>query len=102
MPSPSHRPLLAAASLFSSLVAATVNFDCRDIVSQKVQWDLGELAGPRMVHWVRDIEPATHNFTFTLDICKPLRKHVDTSPHNECPGNTRGKDSCWLSVEEWD
>jgi hypothetical protein len=45
-----------------------------------------------MVHWVRDVEPATHNFTFTLDICKPLKKNYkDEKPHHECPENTRGE-----------
>ena len=83
-------PPLLAASLLSSFAAATVGFNCKDIVSQRVRWDLGELGGPRVVHWVQEGDPSTTDFTFALDICKPLKRHEGVGAHNECPGNTRG------------
>lgn len=90
---PPHNPLLAvsAVSILSALVSGSPGFDCSNIVAQKVRWNLKELGGPRMVEWVREVEPSQHNFTFTLDICKPLVKHKGVNPHDECPGNSRGE-----------
>lgn len=83
------RPLLAV-SFLSSFAAATIGFDCTDIVAQKQRFNLGELGGPRVVHWLQEGEPTSSDYTFSLDICRPLKKHQGQDPHDECPRNTRG------------
>jgi len=87
MPSPSSHALLV--TLLSALVSASPGFDCSNIVSQNVRWNLKELGGPRTVHWLWTTEPSVHNFTFELDICKPIGRHKGVDPNYECPGNTR-------------
>lgn len=89
---PSHALILA---LLGSFVSVSASFDCADVVNQRVKWNLKELGGPRTVHWVWDEEPSIHNFTFELDICKPIGRHKGVPAQNECAGGTRGRFLVW-------
>ncbi len=81
----------AFLAMLPALIDATPGFDCSNIVSQKVRWNLKELGGARSVHWIREEQPAIKNFTFTVDICRPLPRHKGVDAADECPGNTRGE-----------
>ena len=71
-------PLLLLAT---SSTAAT--WDCHNIVVDNKDFNLGELAGPKEVHWVKETPPSFVNTTFTVDICDPLPKK-----DGECPEGT--------------
>jgi hypothetical protein len=91
-PSRSHTtllPLLAAASFFPS---ASWAFDCKDIAASGVHFNLGELAGPHVVHWKNeDIElELLHKYNFTIDICDKLKWHKGGSLATECHHGARG------------
>jgi hypothetical protein len=91
---PTHLSFLQTAALIAALpsvIDASVGFDCSNIVSQKARWNLSPLAGPRAVHWIRPGSPSTSNFTFTLDICKPLKRHKGVPAADECVGSTRSE-----------
>jgi len=77
------------STLLPSLILASPGFDCSNIVRDGGRWNLKELGGARSVHWIRPGEPTTKNFTFTMDICRPLLRHRGVPAQDECPGNTR-------------
>lgn len=87
---PSTAAYLLSLSSLPYLIQASLGFDCSNIVSQKVKWNLKPLEGPRAVHWDIPGTPASHNYTFTLDICKPLRKFKDLPGADQCAAQTRG------------
>ena len=62
---------LAAATLLPSVSA----YECKDIVAQKVPFDLRDLGGSRVVHWEeQDMEhDVLYKYNFTLDICNALK-----------------------------
>jgi hypothetical protein len=92
---PSHLSFLQAAIVLATLpsvIDATIGFDCSNVVHQKAKWNLKALEGPRAVHWIRPGTPSSSNFTFTLDICKPLLRHKGVPAADECAGGTNGED----------
>ncbi|KAF2143492.1 uncharacterized protein K452DRAFT_325997 [Aplosporella prunicola CBS 121167] len=97
-----RRPQNALSALLAlpALVAA-VNLDCKDIVVDKVAYDLSPLGGPHSVHWIRDMPPSVMNFTFTLDICKGLKDNTKIPTGDKCPVGTRvcGIDSSYNPAE---
>ncbi|KAF2431593.1 hypothetical protein EJ08DRAFT_648847 [Tothia fuscella] len=97
--------LLRSAALISlslpTLITASIGFDCSNIVHEKTRWNLEALGGPRVVHWIREGDPTTHNFTFTLDICKPLLKEKGLPDKEQCASSTRicGVDRAYNPIE---
>ncbi|EKD19532.1 autophagy protein Atg27 [Drepanopeziza brunnea f. sp. 'multigermtubi' MB_m1] len=86
LPRSSADATVLSALLFPTLAAATGNFDCTKIVIDKThQWDLSTLGGPRSVMHSEDRGASWKNTTYTIDICKPLKR----AGKDACPGNTR-------------
>lgn len=69
--------------------AGNAMLDCSKIRADKYNFDLSKLGGPHSVvtsRWDPDAQ-VNHNTTFTVDICKPLKK----DGKKKCPNGTRGK-----------
>ena len=57
---------------------ASITFDCKKIVEDKVEFKLGELGGYHEVSWIRnDFGTTEHNTTFKIDICNFLKLNDD-------------------------
>jgi autophagy-related protein 27 len=88
------RPLTSTTTslplLFASLASA-LTLNCEHIRVDAKKFDLHKLGGPHSV-LVHDESrpPALHNITWTVDICKPLRKVKDKNIPNadQCPTGT--------------
>ncbi|KAI3327852.1 autophagy-related protein 27 [Xylariaceae sp. AK1471] len=85
-------PNADAALLLSLLLAplpATAMLDCKRIVADDQKFDLGNLGGPHSVvtSWVDGA--SMHNTTYTVDICRALKKKGDAKKGEECPNYTR-------------
>lgn len=78
-------PLLAAPAY------AAETLDCAKIRADGHTFDLSKLGGPHSIVTTRLVPnpPEHYNTTYTLDICKPLKKSGDNKP-GECPNGTRG------------
>jgi autophagy-related protein 27 len=88
------RPLrssIGAAALLAtaSTVFAGVGFDCKQVVANRVTWDLSPLGGPHSVHWVKETPPTVENTTFTINICKGLGRDKEEHKDNQCDHGTR-------------
>ena len=86
-------PLLQVGTLtlLASLrtVYAGIGFDCKNVVDDRVSWDLSPLGGVKTVHWIHKEPPSITNMTFTIDICKPLKRLKDVPAAEQCDGGTR-------------
>ncbi|PBP27474.1 autophagy protein Atg27 [Diplocarpon rosae] len=86
LPRSSADAAVVSTILLPFLVAATGNFDCNKIVIDKThQWDLSTLGGPRSVLQSEDRGASWRNTTYTVDLCRPLKR----AGKEACPGNTR-------------
>lgn len=78
--------------LFPLLSAADGSFDCHNIRKDKVPFDFSSLAGPRSVMVSDPSKSATFlNTTYTIDICRPLKRASDIPKDHQCPHGTRGE-----------
>jgi hypothetical protein len=89
---PAHAAILSAL-LFPFLTEARGNIYCDNIVADGKSWDLSGLGGPKSVHHTKgDGEGSSwKNVTYTVDICKPLRRSGNVDREKECPHGTRGE-----------
>lgn len=83
------------AWLLVSLLAAqasAVMLSCEHVRVDKQSFNLEKLGGPHSVVTTLREPPSHSNTTYTVDICKPLkRKGADEVPKEEqCPTGTRG------------
>lgn len=83
------------AWLLVSLLAAqasAVMLSCEHVRVDKQSFNLEKLGGPHSVVTTLREPPSHSNTTYTVDICKPLkRKGADEVPKEEqCPNGTRG------------
>ncbi|XP_044723892.1 autophagy-related protein [Hirsutella rhossiliensis] len=64
---------------------------CDNVRVDGHSFDLSQLGGPHSVVTSRyeSIPDTHHNFTYTLDICKPLKKSGKVKKTEECPNGTR-------------
>lgn len=53
-------------------------------------FDFSALDGPHSVNWRRDQPRSIVNTTFTIDICKPLRRTKGVPKGDECRSGTQG------------
>ncbi|KAF1986744.1 hypothetical protein K402DRAFT_376618 [Aulographum hederae CBS 113979] len=82
------RDVLILSHIFFALSSADT-LDCKDVLVDKTHFDLRTLGGEHVVHWVRDEAlPTVKNFTFTIDICKPLKKVSHVPAPEQCPSGT--------------
>ncbi|KZF24090.1 hypothetical protein L228DRAFT_244964 [Xylona heveae TC161] len=83
----------AAVSAFSLLqfasLSSAITFDCEHVVVEGKSFDLSPLSGPHSVSWVRPHPPSLYNTTFTVDVCKPLKRTKGVPKDEECPSGTR-------------
>ena len=86
------RPLTSNATslslLFASLASA-LTLGCDHIRTNGISFDLHKLGGPHSVSTHDESHPpAMHNTTWTVDICKPLRKDKKLPNADQCPAGT--------------
>jgi autophagy-related protein 27 len=91
---PSNKPAVAvllSSMLFPTLIVAVDNFDCSKIATDGKMWDLSKIGGPLSVMDHRETPPTWQNTTYTIDICKDLKRSGNVQKGYECPGGTRGE-----------
>ncbi|KAK2762106.1 hypothetical protein FQN54_001113 [Arachnomyces sp. PD_36] len=80
--------ILPLLTLLPSLSSA-VTFDCEQVLVEGKKFNFGALGGPHSVTNIVDHPPGIINTTYTLDICKPLRRTKGVNRDYECPNYTR-------------
>jgi hypothetical protein len=82
---------IVSVFLLPFLTAASGSLDCTHVRADDIGFDLSKLGGPRSV--VDNIaNPASSlNTTYTIDICKPLKKVKDIDKNIQCPNGSRSK-----------
>ncbi|KAL7623618.1 type II membrane protein [Parahypoxylon ruwenzoriense] len=82
------------AALILSLLLAPLPtegmFSCDHVVADKQRFDLSKLGGPHSIVTSRLVGDSAHNTTYTVDICRPLRKSGDAKKDEQCPNGSRG------------
>lgn len=79
---------LVASALLASHLAAAVGLDCKHIVIDKTEFDLGELEGPHSVFQLLETATGTKNTTFTVDVCGALGRSGGKHKDEECPNGS--------------
>ena len=89
-----HRPQLSALLplALAPIVSAAGGLACEKIRVDGVNFDLSKLGGPHSVVTSRwdSLAETHHNTTYTVDVCKPLKKSGKSKKGEECPNGTRG------------
>lgn len=75
--------------LLPSLTSAN-SVTCDQTVIDGKSFDFRALDGPHSVNWSREHPPSIVNTTFTIDICKPLRRTKGVPKDDECRSGTQG------------
>ncbi|KAI1337332.1 autophagy-related protein 27 [Xylariaceae sp. FL0016] len=75
-------------ALLLTPLPASAMFRCDHIVVDKLSYNLKELGGPHSVVMSQVVDDIAHNTTYTVDICRPLKKG-DAKKSDQCPNNTR-------------
>jgi hypothetical protein len=98
-------PNADAALLLSLLLAplpAAAMLRCNHIVSNGQQFNLEKLHGPHSVVTSHQIDDTTmRNTTYTVDICRPLKKKGGPKKSEQCPNGTRGECCDSSLVLDW-
>ncbi|KAK3947865.1 autophagy-related protein 27 [Pseudoneurospora amorphoporcata] len=86
--------LLLAGSLPSTITATTAAspaqvMHCKEIVVDGHKYNFGELGGPHTVVTNEYDPPAYYNYTYTLDICAPLKRKGDVKKEEQCGADAR-------------
>ncbi|KAI1374766.1 autophagy-related protein 27 [Hypoxylon crocopeplum] len=76
-------------SLFLAPLPTAAMFRCNDIVADKQRFDLSALGGPHSVVMTHMVGEKSHNTTYTVDICRPLKKQGDAKKEEQCPNGSR-------------
>jgi hypothetical protein len=87
--SPTEAALLLAVLLAPLQVSAGIR--CDQIRVDNVNFDLSKLGGPHSVVTSRWHPPTYTNTSYTLDICRPLKRKGDVKTGDECPNGTQGE-----------
>uniref|UniRef100_A0A0B7JTZ7 Autophagy-related protein 27 n=1 Tax=Bionectria ochroleuca TaxID=29856 RepID=A0A0B7JTZ7_BIOOC len=84
-------PLALSLLLAVSPASSTSILHCDNLVVDKHTFDLSALTGPHSVVTSRynSIADNYHNTTYTLDICRPLKKTGSGKKGEECPNGTQ-------------
>ncbi|KAL8737742.1 MAG: hypothetical protein Q9181_001399, partial [Wetmoreana brouardii] len=88
-----HRTVLEPCILLLlPFLASAVNLDCSRIRADKQSFDISALGNPISVMTSKDNSPSPTmtNTTFTIDICKPLKKAKGIPKEEDCPNGSRG------------
>ena len=81
---------LALLSLAVLPQHAAAMFQCDHVVVDNQKFDLSALDGAHSVVMSRDQGASYLNTTYTVDICRPLKKKGDVPKDQECPNGSRG------------
>ena len=65
-------------------------FWCNNVVVDQQKYDLSGLDGAHSVVMSRDQGASFLNTTYTVDICRPLKKKGDVPKDQQCPNGSRG------------
>ena len=94
---PSHPPTtlsyLFLLLLLPSLATA-ISLDCSDIRVDRTPFNLEPLDGPHNIYKVKEHPNSITNTTFTINICRPLKKNKGVPKDEDCPNGSRGKVPC--------
>lgn len=71
--------LVSAASLLPTLAAA-INFDCSNILTEDQNYDLSPLGGVHEIYHAEKVDDAIVNTTYVLDLCNTLGKAATRGP----------------------
>jgi hypothetical protein len=87
--------------LFPLLSAADGGFDCNHIRKDNVKFDFSSLSGPRSVMYSDPSKSAAYlNTTYTIDICRPLKRANGVPEDQQCPSGTRSTlGNCCLDAD---
>ncbi|KAI2610776.1 autophagy-related protein 27 [Hypoxylon fragiforme] len=84
---------VADATLLLSLLLAPLPteamLNCKAIVADKQRFDLSKLGGPHSVVTSHISDGISYNTTYTVDICRPLKKKGDVNKKEQCPNGSR-------------
>ncbi|TVY71387.1 Autophagy-related protein [Lachnellula suecica] len=76
--------------LFPFLSAADGNFDCNNLLKDKVPFDFSSLGDARSVMVSNSDKSAVYtNTTYTIDLCRPLKRVGKIEKEFQCPHGTR-------------
>ncbi|KAI0008965.1 autophagy-related protein 27 [Xylariaceae sp. FL0662B] len=78
-----------ALSLLLAPMPAVAMFRCNEVVADKQRFDLSAIGGPHSVVMSHQEGQVWHNNTYTVDICRPLRKKGGVDKTEECPNGSR-------------
>lgn len=79
--------------LLAALLAAhasAVMLNCDHVRVDKHDFNLEKLGGPHSVVTTLRQPPSHSNTSYTVDICKPLKRKGEVPKGEECPSGTRG------------
>lgn len=79
--------------LLVSLLAAhasAVMLSCEHVRVDEQSFNLEKLGGPHSVVTTLREPPSHSNTSYTVDICKPLKRKGDVPAEEQCPSGTRG------------
>jgi hypothetical protein len=83
--------LLLSLLLAPVTATSTALLHCENIRVDGFSFNLEKLGGPHSVVTTLREPPSYTNTTYTVDICKPLKKSGDAPKDEQCPNGTRGK-----------
>jgi len=90
IPQTSTDAAMLLALLFPLLSAADGSFDCGRLVKDRVKFDFKSLSGARSVMISDSSKSVSYlNTTYTVDICRPLKRVEDVPAEKQCPHGTR-------------
>jgi hypothetical protein len=84
------QPLVFSLLLLPSLSSAVI-FDCTHVRVDGHSYDFSKLGGPRSVMMTKETPPTVKNTTYTIDLCRPLKKDDKMKSDDQCHTGARGK-----------
>ena len=82
---------LSLVLLLLSNFANAITLDCQKIVADGQKFNLQSLDDPYTLYKIEKHPPTISNTTFTLNICRPLKKDKDAAKDEDCPNGSRGE-----------
>lgn len=78
-----------ALALLSGPAAASTSYDCSHIRVEGQSFDLSSLSGEYSVSHLEPHPPTTHNTTYTLNVCGPLKRKKGVPRNEQCHQSAR-------------
>lgn len=71
-------------------ISSAVTFDCTHVRVDGHKYDFSALGGPRTVMTRKNTPPTLRNTTYTIDLCRPIKKDPDIPKVDQCHAGARG------------